>query len=276
MVSSVPSVPKRSTKPGEDTLPPSNTTSDFQAKSPSSIDKPPFDPDQPEPRWDDMDWWVNYEEFMQKIGVIQNQHKQVPIQPTWALAMRPLVYCKPTDVRVVWLGRESGASPLAHPDGLAYSDSGIRDSFSSLSGPSKAIVTMYKNDPLTKNKTLKHVCLRHWSHQGVLLWNTLPLSLQSQPLQFLWTNIDAMAVSILKLVRYANPNALVLIPDNLPERYKNTVKGLGLNFILLPGLYDLMGDDSVQFKEYAGMNLFSQVNVYLKKNGMREVDWTIK
>lgn len=187
--------------------------------------------------------------------------------------MRPLMTTKLQDVRVIWVGREPDPSPFAHPDGFAYSDSGpyVSDK-KALPKQSRLMLDALAADPVSKDLLYpRHMSLRNWAKQGVLLWNVLPISKVNTAGYLVGHGFDELYKEIVSTVMAHNPDVLIVYHENLMPGWKDLPKGS--NFLRMPGwsTYTDSGD-----KDVINFHVFSKINSYLKHKGQMPIDWSIK
>lgn len=194
------------------------------------------------------------------------------MRPTWKMAFRPLIETRLSEVRCVILGREPSIEPKAVPDGLAFSDSGPVSQLEDLPWQTKTLIRAWFLDPETKNcPPPRNFCLRNWAHQGVLLWNTLPISKVGHAIRMVGMGWDDVTLALLRACYAANPKTIFVIHAGLMPMYA-TFEG-GASVMRPPSIPSFSGDNAEKFLTY---HMFSKINAKLRGLGEVPINWSIK
>ena len=217
------------------------------------------------PSWKDLKFWKST--MWRKISILIQQNKD-HITPPPELIFRPLLETPLDKVKVFMLFDEPYFNPgVANGLALSFYPTGMfeRGGFDFSPMIFHRVLSEYSADlnvPPPKTGDLSK-----WAKRGVLLWNARPTTLKNHTMGHLSWGWPTLTREMIETVYLVNPKAVFVFFGTYHELYKDILPEDANKMIFEP--FSPIQDN------ISGSRLFSQINVMLRNQKQKKINWLL-
>ena len=207
---------------------------------------------------------VNKEYFKTLINYINEEYKEKTIYPKKTEVFNAFKYTDYTNVKVVILGQDPYHGPN-QAEGLSFSVSNEVIKPPSL----KNIFKELESD--LKIPFPEHNSLKPWAKEGVLLLNAVLTVEEHKPASHANKGWETFTDEIIKLINKKEEPVVFILWGNYAREKKK--------FITNPIHYIIESPHPSPFSArngFFGSNPFSKTNDFLKRQGIKEINWNVE
>lgn len=204
------------------------------------------------------DYFLKLSEFLER----EYHQNSTKIFPKKCEIFNAFNLCPINNIKVVILGQDPYPTK-GHAHGLSFS---VKNDVRPLPKSLKNIFRELKDD-LGVDKG-ENGCLTEWSHQGVLLLNTVMTVEESKPQSHYNKGWELFSDAVIRILNSRKNNLIYLLWGNNAIQKTHLIDSQKNLILKAPHPSPLSA-----YRGFLGCKHFSKTNTYLEKMGMTAIDW---
>jgi uracil-DNA glycosylase len=206
----------------------------------------------------DKDYFIKLSNFLER----EYEQNSPKIFPKKSEIFNAFNLCPINNIKVVILGQDPYPT-IGHAHGLSFS---VKNDVRPLPKSLKNIFKELKDD-LGVDKR-ENGCLKTWSHQGVLLLNTVMTVEESKPKSHYNIGWELFSDAVIRLLNTNKTNLVYLLWGNNAIQKAHLIDAQNNLILKAPHPSPLSS-----YRGFFGCKHFSSTNTYLEKMGKTAIEW---